>query len=151
MFGHVYEGYNCSLLITDEFSQYSRGFIFASKAPPIATIVQFLKNYGLKEGNNFFRTDQSKRLEGSIEFRKCIQEADYVLETTGVDGYFENGIVERQHRAYDDNVIWCRFYIQNIGHEHYNMMFMRKTEFHKQLCQKKQLHLHSILDVDQTC
>ena len=44
------EGYNCYLLIADEYSRYLWAFLFASKAPPIDTVSLFLKTHGLKSG-----------------------------------------------------------------------------------------------------
>jgi hypothetical protein len=96
------DGFNCYLTIPDEFSRFTWVFPFASKNPPIATITRFLKNHGLTHGNNVIRTDQGGELAGSIAFRKCVREANYVLETTGVDASFQNGIAERPHRTYAD-------------------------------------------------
>ena len=75
------DGYNCYLLIVDEYSRHLWIFLFADKSPPIATVTSFISNHGTTSGLLRVRTDQGGKLAKSIEFRKCIQKAGYTLET----------------------------------------------------------------------
>ena len=82
------DGYNCYLLIADEYSQHLWIFLFAGKSPPIDTIKQFLDTHGIKSGLRRIRTDQGGELAGSTTFRQCIQKAGYTLETTAAGASF---------------------------------------------------------------
>jgi len=93
-----HDGYNCCLLIVDEYSHHLWIFFFAGKSPPIATVTSFLSNHGTIPGLCRVRTDQGSELAKSIEFRKCIQKAGYTLKTTGAGASFQNAIMERPHR-----------------------------------------------------
>ena len=73
--------------------------MFANKKPPIDTVTTFLGNHGAKQGLRWVRTDQSGKLAGSANVRKCIIDAGFTLETTGAGALFQNGIVERPHRT----------------------------------------------------
>ena len=96
------EGFNCYLLIADEFSRHLWIFLFSNKEPPIATVTAFLSTHGLKSGLRRVRTDQGGELAGSTKFKKCIADAGYILETTGAGASFQNAIVERPHRTLAD-------------------------------------------------
>ncbi len=63
------DGYNCYLLIADEFSRHLWIFLFADKKPPITTGASFLSKHGLKHGLRRVRTDQGGKLAGSALFR----------------------------------------------------------------------------------
>ena len=93
------EGYNCYLLIADEYSRHLWIFLFADKKPPVATITSFLGTHGLKSGLRRIRTDQGGELSGSTAFRSCVNAAGYTLEVTGAGASFQNAIVERPHRT----------------------------------------------------
>ena len=96
------QGYNCYLLIADEFSRHLWIFLFADKKPPIATVTSFLNTHGNKAGLRRVRTDQGGELAKSSTFRTCINKAGYTLETTGAGASFQNAIAERPHRTLAD-------------------------------------------------
>ena len=73
-------------------------FLFPNKSPPIATVMAFLANHGIKSGIRRVRTNQGGELAKNIAFRKCIQDAGYTLESTGAGASFQNSIVERPRR-----------------------------------------------------
>ena len=91
------KGYNCYLLIADEFSHYLWIFLFASKDPPLDTVKTFLNTHGLKHGLRCVRTDQGGKLAKSAKFREVIKESGYTLEPTTAGAPFQNAIVERPH------------------------------------------------------
>ena len=82
------EGFNCYLLIVDEFSRHLWIFLFANKSPPVKTVTTFLDHFGNKCGLRRARTDQGGELAKSAAFRKCIDDAGYTLETTGAGASF---------------------------------------------------------------
>ena len=45
-----YDGYNSYLLLTDAATRYTWVFLTAFKDPPIALLVRFLEEHGLKQG-----------------------------------------------------------------------------------------------------
>ena len=96
------EGYNCYLIIVDEYSRHIWVFLFAGKSPPAETITKFLDAYGFKTGLRFVRTDQGGELAESTLFRKSISDAGYVLDRTGAGVSFQNGIAARSHRTLAD-------------------------------------------------
>ena len=96
------EGYNCYLLIVDEYSRYMWVFLFASKSPPIETVKTFLATHGLKHGLRRVRTDLGGELARSAKFREMIQKSGYILEPTALGASFQNAIVERPHRTLAD-------------------------------------------------
>ena len=96
------EGYNCYLLIADEYSRYLWVFLFASKAPPIETVKSFLNTHGLKHGLRRVQTNQGGELAKSAKFRDMIQQSGYTLEPTAAGASFQNAIVERPHQTLSD-------------------------------------------------
>ena len=44
------DGYNCYLLVADEFSWRLWVFLFANKKPPVDTIVSFINTHVIKTG-----------------------------------------------------------------------------------------------------
>ena len=92
------DGYNCYLLIVNEYSQHLWIFLFSNNSPPITTVTSFLSNHNTISGLRRVRTDQGGELAKSIEFRKCIHKAGYTLDTTGAGASFQNTIMERPHR-----------------------------------------------------
>ena len=51
------EGYDCYLIIVDEYSCHILVFLFAGKSPPTETITKFLDTHELTTGLHFIRTD----------------------------------------------------------------------------------------------
>ena len=107
-----HDGYNCYLLIVDLFTRYVWIFLSKNKHPPLKTIKQFLRTYGLKSGVRIIRTDQGGELSKSTMFRKTLQEAHYSIEVTGADNSSQNGIAERPHRTLANMV---RTALENAG------------------------------------
>ena len=94
-----HDGYSCYLLIIDSYTRYIWIFLNKNKNPPIKTVTQFLKSYGIKGPNCIVRTDQGGELAKSVSFRKVITDAGYRLETTGADNSAQNAIAERPHQT----------------------------------------------------
>ena len=94
-----HDGYNCYLLIVDLFTRYLWIFLSKNKHPPLQTVKQFLRTYGLKKGVRIIRTDQGGELARSTLFRNVLQDAGYSIEVTGADNSSQNGIAERPHRT----------------------------------------------------
>ena len=92
-------GYNCYLLIQDEYSKHIWTFLFATKDPPIDTVKMFLDQYGNKTGMRKIRTDNGGELAKSGKFRNMVKHSGYILETTAPESSFQNGQVERTHRT----------------------------------------------------
>ena len=92
------DGFNCYLLIVDEFFRHLCVFLFANKPPPIDIVTSFLKNRDVISGLRHVCTDQGGELAKSSELRRAIQTSWYTLETTGAGASFQNAIVERTHR-----------------------------------------------------
>ncbi len=47
---HLVDGFNCYLLVADEFARYAWVFLCASKEPPIEEMSAFLRVFGLADG-----------------------------------------------------------------------------------------------------
>ena len=94
-----HEGYTCYLLIVDLFTRYLWVFLSKNKHPPLRTVTQFLRTYGLTDGVRIVRTDQGGELSRSTLFRKVIQDANYSIEVTGSDNSSQNAVAERPHRT----------------------------------------------------
>ena len=92
-------GYNCYLMIVDEYSRYMWLFLFSDKTPPIVTTKSFLNTHSLKDRLRHIRTDQGGELIKSTEFRQKNLNAGYTLERTGAGASFQNSIAERPHRT----------------------------------------------------
>ena len=76
------DGFNCYLLIVDEYSHHLWIFLFATKFPPIKTVATFLNHHGNKTGINRVQTNQGGELAKSTAFCQCTLDAGYTLETT---------------------------------------------------------------------
>ena len=96
------DGYNCYLLIVDEFSRYRWVFLFASKSPPTDTITTFLNKHGLPSGSKWVRRDQGGELAKSTSIRKYINDEKYTLEITEAGSSFQNAIAERPRHTLAD-------------------------------------------------
>jgi hypothetical protein len=88
------DGFNCYLLVVDEFSQYAWVFLCSSKEPPIDKMSAFLRVFGLAEGG-VLRCDQGGELAKSEHFQShMLKEFNYKVEPTGADIPSQNGGVE---------------------------------------------------------
>ena len=107
-----HDGYKCYLLIIDLFTRYLWVFLSKNKHPPLRTVKQFLRTYGLSTGTRIIRTDQGGELSKSTLFRQVLQDSNYSLEITGSDNSSQNGIAERPHRTLANMV---RTALENSG------------------------------------
>ena len=87
------KGYNCYLVIADEYSRHLLILLFANKEPPIDIVNSFLATYGLKSGLRRVRTDQCRELDKSATFKEYIALVYYNSESIGVGASFQNAIV----------------------------------------------------------
>ncbi len=89
------DGFNCYLLVVDEFLPYVWVFLCASKEPPIDEMSAFLRVFGLADGG-VLRCDQGGELAKSTRWRlHMLKEFNYKVEPTGADSPSQNGGVER--------------------------------------------------------
>ena len=93
------DGYNSYLLIMDSATRHHWIFLTKSKDPPTDILHTFLKTHGISDGIRTIRTDQGGELAGSSEFRAMALKHEYIVEPTGADSSFQNGIAERPHRT----------------------------------------------------
>ena len=97
-------GYNCYLLIVDEFNRHIWIFIFANKTPPIDTLNTFFNTHGLKTDLCHIHIDQGGDISNSISFRNCIVDTWYTLETACDGTSFRNGIPKCPHQSLVDMI-----------------------------------------------
>jgi hypothetical protein len=89
------DGFNCYLLVVDEFSRYAWVFLCASKEPPIDEMSAFLRVLGLVAGGGL-QCDQGGELAKSTRWcLHMLKEFNYKVEPTGADSPSQNGGVER--------------------------------------------------------
>lgn len=62
------DGFNCYLLVAEEYTCYMLIFLFADKSPHMKTIKICLYIHGLAKGMRRIRSDQGGELAKSIEF-----------------------------------------------------------------------------------
>jgi hypothetical protein len=65
---HSVDGFNCYLLVVDEFSRYAWVFLCASKEPPIKEMSAFLRVFGLADCG-VLQCDQGGELAKSTKWR----------------------------------------------------------------------------------
>jgi len=94
-------------------------FLFANKSPPIQTIKIFLSTHGLNNGLRRIRSNQGGGLAKSKDFRQCILDAGYTLETIGAGASFQNAIAERPHRTLA-NMMRTMLTGSNLGSEYWS-------------------------------
>ena len=90
-----YDGYNSFLLLTDAATHYTWVFLIASKDPPIALLVCFLEEHGLKQGYLAICMDQGGEFWNSSDLCLATYESCYCIEPTANDSANQNGMVER--------------------------------------------------------
>jgi hypothetical protein len=61
------DGFNCYLLVMDEFSHYAWVFLCSSKEPPVEEMLAFLRVFGIAKGG-VLRCDQGGELAKSEHF-----------------------------------------------------------------------------------
>ena len=72
-------------------------FIFTNKKPPVKTLTNFLSTHGITSSLSCIWTDQGSELAKSRDFRECIANAGYTLESMGTGASFQNIMAERPH------------------------------------------------------
>jgi hypothetical protein len=92
---HSVDGFNCYLLVVDEFLHYAWVFLCASKEPPIDKMFTFLWVFGFIEGG-VLQCEQGRELSKSTRWRlHMLMEFNCKVEPTGADSPSQNGGVER--------------------------------------------------------
>ncbi len=106
---HSVDGFNCYLLVVDEFLRYAWVFLFASKKPPIDMMSAFLRVFGLADGG-VLRCDQGGELAKSTRWHlHMLKEFNYKVEPTGADSPSQNGGVERFNQTLG-TMTWALLY-----------------------------------------
>ena len=95
-------GETCYALITDHFSGRLYGRAFASKAPPISWINDWLANNAPACPNKYVRMDGGGELGRSHDIHRTFTNFGYTVETTGPDSSNQNGPGERPHGTIGD-------------------------------------------------
>ncbi len=89
------DGFNCYLLVVDEFLRYAWVFLCASKEQHIDKMSAFLWVFGLADGG-VLQCDQGSELAKSTRWRShMLKEFNYKVEPTGADSPSQNSGVER--------------------------------------------------------
>jgi hypothetical protein len=88
---HLVDGFNCYLLVVDEFLHYAWVFVCASKEPPIEEMSAFLWVFSLADGG-VLQCDQGRELAKSTKWHSnMLMEFNYKVELTGADSPSQNG------------------------------------------------------------
>ena len=95
-------GETCYALITDHFSGRLYGRAFASKAPPVEWINNWLANNAPSCSDKYVRMDGGGELGKSRDIHQTFTNFGYVIETTGPDSSHQNGPGERPHQTIGD-------------------------------------------------
>jgi GAG-pre-integrase domain len=95
-------GETCYALITDHFSGRLYGRAFASKAPPVDWINNWLANNAPNCPNKYVRMDGGGELGRSRDIQQTFANFGYTVELTGPDSSNQNGPGERPHQTIGD-------------------------------------------------
>ena len=111
------DGYNCYLIIVDEFTRYMWIMLAKDKSPPIDFIRDFLDKHGDKNyATRAVRSDQGGELWKCNDFKKVVIESKFLLEPTGADDAAQNGIAENPNKTLG-RITRALLYNANLGHE----------------------------------
>jgi hypothetical protein len=114
------DGYRSYLLIICRKSRYLWVFLTKTKQPPLSIVTRLLQEHGNPSAKKrTIRTDEGGELWGSEEFRSVINEAGYLLELTGADAPFQNGMAEWPNRTLG-NMVRCLLHSANLGPEYWS-------------------------------
>ena len=95
-------GETCYALITDHFSGRLYGRAFATKAPPVEWINNWLANNAPDCSDKYVRMDGGGELGRSQDVRQTFVNFGYTVEVTGPDSSHQNGPGERPHQTIGD-------------------------------------------------
>ena len=95
-------GESCYCLITDHFSGRIAGRAFASKAPPVDWLNNWLANNSPSCSDKYVRMDGGGELGRSHDVRQVFQQFGYTVQLTGPDASHQNGPAERPHQTIGD-------------------------------------------------
>jgi Reverse transcriptase (RNA-dependent DNA polymerase)/GAG-pre-integrase domain len=95
-------GETCYALITDHFSGRLFGRAFASKAPPVDWINNWLANNSPNCPDKYVRMDGGGELGRSRDVLRTFANFGYTVELTGPDSSNQNGPGERPHQTIGD-------------------------------------------------
>ena len=95
-------GETCYVLITDHFSGRLYGRAFASKAPPVDWVNNWLANNSPSCPNIYVRMDCGGELGHSREIIETFTNFGYAIQPTGPDSSYQNGPGERPHQTIGD-------------------------------------------------
>ncbi|KAI2497911.1 retrotransposon [Fragilaria crotonensis] len=95
-------GETCYALITDHFSGRLYGRAFATKAPPVDWVNNWLANNAPDCPNKYVRMDGGGELGKSRDIRQAFTNFGYTVEVTGPDSSNQNGPGERPHQTIGD-------------------------------------------------
>lgn len=98
--GH--NGETCYVLITDHFSGRLVGRAFATKAPPVDWLNQWLANNAPPCANKYVRMDGGGELGRCREILDTFANFGYQTQLTGPDSSHQNGPGERPHQTIGD-------------------------------------------------
>jgi len=98
--GH--NGKTCYILITDHFSGRLIGRAFATKAPPVDWLNQWLASNSPACANKYVRMDGGGELGRCREILDTFANFGYQTQLTGPDSSHQNGPAERPHQTIGD-------------------------------------------------
>ena len=76
--------------------------------------------------HNVIRTDNGTNLAGSAELREVVHNRGYIMEVTGTDASFQNGLAERPHRTLKERVR-CLLYTAGLGTDFWSYALVHAT------------------------
>ena len=95
-------GETCYALITDHYSGRLYGRAFASKAPPVEWLNNWLANNAPNCPDKYVRMDGGGELGKSRDVHRTFTNFGYTVELTGPDSSHQNGPGERPHQTIGD-------------------------------------------------
>ena len=103
-FGNLvgYNGETCYVLLSDHFSGRLFGCAFATKAPPVDWLNQWLANNSPSCGDKYVRMDGGGELGKRREIHETFNNFGYQVQLTGPDSSHQNGPGERPHQTIGD-------------------------------------------------
>ena len=95
-------GETCYVLLTDHYSGRLFGRAFATKAPPVDWLNNWLANNAPQCPNKYVRMDGGGELGKCREIHRTFTNFGYSVELTGPDSSHQNGPGERPHQTIGD-------------------------------------------------
>jgi Reverse transcriptase (RNA-dependent DNA polymerase) len=97
-----FNGETCYVLLTDHFSGRIFGRAFATKAPPVDWLNQWLANNAPDCSDKYVRMDGGGELGKCREIHVTFNNFGYQVQLTGPDASSQNGPAERPHQTIGD-------------------------------------------------